>query len=207
MSLDRFLLDLAGSGRVRVPRTSPGIDPPADAALATLDRRAREEFPGEAPTFSPTAARWAALRLEAACRFLVHRDLDEAAVRDGFSGGAPRPDPSTVWSVDLTFRFLPGVLRLARGLSEADPLVECLRGLAFDWPLSSVGVPALGPVEPGAWLDHPGLARLYADRILAARDASRLDDPRAAGAVREAVGAFPELAGSLVGALGLGTAA
>ncbi len=203
MSLDRFLNDLASAGRVRVPREPSGVSPAADAALASIDRRARAEFPGEAPPLSPTAARWAAVRLESACRFLVHRDLDEEDVRSGLVGGAPRPDPGTAWSVDLTFRHLPDVLRLARGLAEGDPLVECLRSLARDWPLSSVGVPGLAPVEAAPFIDHPGLRRLYADRILARRDASRLDDPRAAAAVREAVGAFPALAGSLATVLGI----
>jgi len=65
--------------------------------------------------------------------------------------------------------------------------------IARAWPLSSVGVAGVSDVDVDPFIDHPSLRRLYADRIVERRDASRLGDPRVRAAVREAIGAHDEL--------------
>ena len=57
-------------------------------------------------------------------------------------------------------------------------------------------MPCMGGVEPTSIepiAGHPGLLRLYIDRIVAAADISRLGDQRVADAARRAVGAHDEL--------------
>ena len=88
-------------------------------------------------------------------------------------------------------------MSLARGISEDDPLVVELLKLCRDWPLSSVGARGVGEVDASAILAEPCLRRLYADRVVERGDASRLQDPRVAEAVREGVGGFPALAPAL----------
>src|SRR5262249_8722193 len=114
---------------------------------------------------------------------------------------APCPEalnPSIVYSVDLTYRFLPDVLRLARAASPNDPLVEILRGWGRDWPLSSVGIANLNQLDPTSFISDRCLRQLYVDRILREDDVSRLDDPKTRQAVLAAIGKHSKLSPKLV---------
>ena len=102
-------------------------------------------------------------------------------------------DPATIYSVDLTLRWLPDLLTLARAAATRDVLVDELLRLAREWPLSSVGIKDLPGSEPGAIVEHPSLLQLYVDRIIARRDKSRLGHPAVDRGVRTALGMFPEL--------------
>ncbi len=111
------------------------------------------------------------------------------------------PPASRHVSVDLTFRFLPDLYRLAKAASEGDPLCERLRGWAGEWPLSSVGMPDVNPADINDVCEHSGLLLRYVDRIMVRRDRSRLADPRVRAAAQAAIGHFTELAGDLAAAL------
>ena len=76
------------------------------------------------------------------------------------------------------FRHLPGIFQLARHLSNGDPLIQHLKNFGRAWPLSSVSMPDLTDLQLESFILHPGLARLYADRIAALNDTTRLGDPR-----------------------------
>ncbi len=69
-------------------------------------------------------------------------------------------------SADLTFRFLPGILRrgIARQLPES--FTQVLRSLLRAWPLSGVlaGL-SEGPTSPLHFDNHVGLQWLYAERF------------------------------------------
>ncbi|MBI3890752.1 MAG: hypothetical protein HY303_04405 [Candidatus Wallbacteria bacterium] len=202
MSLRAFVEELRATGRVRVGRQLgfagedlPGLE---DAILA-LDATARAELAAPAPELVSAAATWAFLMLHRGCQFLVYRDLGEALVEEvlGLEFRGPN-SPAVTWSVDLALRCLPDLWALARGISQNDPLVVRLVALARQWPLSSVGIAGAVPVDVSAFIGHPGLAQLYADRILERGDDSRLDDPRVRELVRASFGAYPELAPRLV---------
>ena len=198
MSLVAFLNGLLTDGRVRVAATaeiaaSDRLE--AEQVLAAYERQYRLDLPGEPPPLQGDAALWAAAMLREACRFAAFRDLGEEAM--GVFGERPNfsADPSSVhYSVDLTFRFLPDVIKQARTASEQDPLVKRLLQLAREWPLSSVGMAGVDGGNTEAVVRHPCLLRMYADRIIAAGDWTRLADPRVREAVQAAVGLFPELA-------------
>lgn len=193
MSAFSFVKELTASGHVRVDsRLEAPHD--LDAAVAELDRLARVQLADGAPAVHLPTARWALLMVYRACQALVYRDIDANAVRDVFSHACPvRPSPEVCYSVDLSLRYLPDLLRLARGIAQQDPLVEGLNALAAAWPLSSVGVAGLPELDEKPFIGHPGLLRLYADRIIERKDASRLKHPLVRDAVREALGAFDEL--------------
>ena len=206
ISAREFLQSLmsAGEARVLVPGEPPD-DTEWDDALQVVEASWRLHVPAPVPEFNPPAARWAARILYRACQFLVWRDagpeLVTAALREAPPAAAD--EVSRAYSADLCLRYLPSLHRSAARLAPEDVLVGELRCLAFDWPLSSVGVPGLEPPpQAGNLLDHPGVRRLYADRILAAGDHARLLEPAAAGAVREALGAHPELAPAMAAKLG-----
>ena len=215
MSLSAFLESLWSEGRVRV-------GPPSQSSEGTLDeeqairsvleegeRVARRDFPGEAPLFSLTAARWAADSFREACAFLIHRDAGQEQLEQTLR--RPCPDmasPSVCYSVDLTFRYLPDLVRMAWAVSPNDPLgVEALRWCR-EWPLSSVGVSGVletGAIDIWAFAGHPGLMTVYVYRIIERKDTSRLRDPRVIEALRRTVGADPLLTSAWEKHLSAGT--
>lgn len=196
-----FLARLHESGQVVV--LPFGLDrlagEPLDAfpMLRRMDEEARLEFPGDAPAFSWPVAHWAAETFYRACQLLVCRDVSAADTLAVLRVACPQPpSPEAHYSADLVLRFLPDLLGTAQRLAAGDALVDALRELALGWPLSSVGVPGL---EPGGLqhLDslfvHPGLCRLYADRILQRCDKTRLLHDQARTAVETALGQHAEL--------------
>jgi hypothetical protein len=193
--LSSFLQTLLTDGRAVVAgETTPQVDDAVLGILAAWEQNARLELPGDAPGFLPAAALWAAKMIQSACRFVVCRDLGAEEITAAFQRKVPAArSPSTDWSVDILFRQLPDVFRLARHLSPTDPLVRELQALAADWPLSSAGVGDLGRLKLDSFIAHAALRQLYADRILAAGDVSRLGDVRVDALLREALGAHPEL--------------
>ena len=201
MSAPHFIRDLLETGRVRVARDGK---PPRGLgeAVDELDRAARVEMAFDAPELSRPAAQWAAETLYHGCRFLAYREIEAEAVREALARPCPEPpSPAVCYSADLTFRYLPDLLALARGIAEGDPLVTGLMALAHQWPLSSVGVAGVGEVDVSPFIGDPTLRRLYADRVIDRRDVSRLKHPPVREAVREALGGYPELAPQVAAAV------
>ncbi len=200
MPLRSFLLDLRNSGQVRVQRVfafQAREVSDLEEALFDLDRAVRIEMPGEAPELALDSAVWGAITLYRASQFLVFRDLDAEQIERALTRPCPGSEsgnPEVHYSVDLTLRHLPDLARLARGISRNDPLISNLAVLGREWPLSSVGMEDLGELNSGPVLGHPSLRQLYADRILQQRDLPRLEDPGTREALRESLGAHPELA-------------
>lgn len=194
-----FLKSLIEEGRALV---SPG--PLAEnsdnghAALTQLNELADAELGLAPPPFSSAAALWAARLIYHLCQFTVCRDISAEQINSVC--GVPCPEtrgPETDWSADLTLRHLPKIFQLARHLSQADPLIQNLKQIATAWPLSSVGIPGLEISQIESFIKHPTLRRLYADRIVATEDTSRLTDPRVVAMLRADLGIHHELAPAL----------
>jgi len=196
-----FLESLFTEGRVRVARPADVSEKELcelDQRLATFEAQYREELPGVPPPLVPEAARWGALMFFRACQFVAFRDLGAAEIDRTLGGACPGDDlPAVHYSVDLTFRYLPDLARLARNASQGDPLLAALARWADQWPLSSVGIAGARHAAVEAIAGHPCLLRLYVDRVISRRDTSRLADCRVRDGVREALGAFPELAAEM----------
>ncbi len=207
VTLSQFLERLFEEGRVVVSATEPVQADElrtAETTLSALEAVYRLDLPGEAPPLAPVAARWAAVSLFHACQFVAYRNTGEETIAAalGHSAGfqpletdtSKMPVPpaaeaaSLHYSVDLTFRFLPDLLRLARSDAEHDPLLGYIRQWANAWPLSSVGIPDATPGSIEPIVHHPCLLNMYCDRIIARNDRSRLGDPRVDAVVDQAVG-------------------
>jgi hypothetical protein len=209
VSLPEFLAVLFESGRVRVSPTREPLSKnelrEVDDILATWERHLRDEFAGEAPMLLVPAARWAASALHRACQLTVYRDQAVGpfvSLDDAVPEMAGQAYPVQVhYSVDLVFRFLPDLERLARGVARQDPLLEQIGLWAQAWPLSSVGMKSVVPQHVDTLLEHAGMLRYYADRVIARRDVSRLSHPRVRDAVRHALGLYDDLAPELAAAL------
>ena len=191
-----FLKLLAEEGRA-VVSPIPLAENSEDAltALRQLDEFARNELALETPELSAEAALWAARLSYHLCQFTVCRDIGAEQVKAALSVPCSQTRcPETDWSVDLTLRHLPKLFQLARHLSQADPLVQNMKQIAAAWPLSSVGIPGLENLQLESFIEHPVLRRLYADRIVAAEDTSRLNDSRVESLLCIDLGIHHELA-------------
>jgi len=191
-----FLKSLAEVGRP-VVSGSPLVADHGDAvdALRQMDAHRRDELVMEAPSFSAGAALWAARLFYHFCQFTVYRDIPEDQITTTCLVTCPEPrGPETDWSADLVLHHLPVLFQFARHLSNADPLLQQMKQIAAVWPLSSVGIVGLGNLPLNSFVGHPVLARLYADRIIAAADTSRLGDPRIDDLLRADLGIHRELA-------------
>lgn len=142
----RFLTQLWETGRVHVPDLGQTPIPkserePGWERLQQLARADRKHLPGDPPQLARTAAEWAAVMIYRASSFLIHRSHDATVVQKALSIPCPQsPGPASCYSVDLTFRFLPDLHRMAVAISPSDPLTEIISAWARAWPLSSVGI-------------------------------------------------------------------
>jgi MoxR-vWA-beta-propeller ternary system domain bpX4 len=187
---------LVNEGRAAVSLQPSDIDD-VDAVplLRQLDGLARDELALDLPVFSPDVALWAARLFCSLSRFVVCRDIPEEQIKSTCNVACPEPrGPQTDWSADLTLRHLPNLFRLARHLSNADPLVGEMKKIAANWPLSSVGIDGLENLRIDSFVDHPALRRLYADRIISTGDISRIGDSRLGNVLRADFGVHHELA-------------
>jgi hypothetical protein len=195
-SLALFVRSLTNDGRIIVsPEPSACADDAVLPALVELNQRAEAELAGVGPGFSAEAALWATNLLYQICQFVVCREIGEAQIAAAFATECPATrGPDVDWSADLLFRHLPSLFRLAQQLSNGDPLIQELKKLASGWPLSSVGIPDLAELELNTFINHPALARLYADRVVAGADTSRLGDPRVDELLSTDIGIHHDLA-------------
>ncbi|SNR82375.1 hypothetical protein [Hymenobacter sp. AT01-02] len=193
MTLAGFVKELLESGQVTVmgePMALAAED--QDAVLHQLRQFHAEDAvhqPYQAPNFDPDAALWAARYVYRVVQLVLVRELDDTAVQVWLQDFSGSPTPEAVYSVDLTFRYLPILLHLAQGLAPADALVARLQATAQQWPFSFVGTATPEPT-PAAILEHPSLRTAYADRIIAARDLARAQEPAVAELVRAALGNY-----------------
>lgn len=207
MGYSRFLEDLFDCGRVVVP----GVEELSAAELQSgreilsrVDVLARSELAGNPPPLHAEAAEWAAITLYRICQFSVHRDEDPATIERAITPRfADSRDASIHYSVDLSFRYLPDVLRFACGENEeAKRLTESLHQLIAQWPLSSVGLsePVISDQLP--FEDSESLMTLFCDRVINRNDAARLRIPSVRQRVGGSIGMYPELSPQLAEALG-----
>jgi hypothetical protein len=200
-SLLQFTKSLwAGGDLVLNTNAAPGNVEVAEAMseLRTLELDYRQGLPDLVPQFHVPSAEWALTSLYRACQFLVYRELPEELMQVELGRVCPASASQDVcYSVDLSFRFLPELIRLARAGGGSPLLSETLQQWASTWPLSSVGVAGVAGGATDGFRDSPGLMMLYVDRILSCNDHSRLSDEHTSNAVRTALGGFPELSAVL----------
>lgn len=203
--VQEFYTALLSDGRLRLRSEAPASTDEMEAATEFLlqqERTGRRSLAGRPPAAERNAVSWAAGAFYRAAQFLVYRDLNEDALKRDLSVPCPEPgSPAVCYAVDLSFRFLPELIRLARAASESDPLTKRLMTWAGEWPLSSVGVKGVSDVVIDVFIDDASMRALYLDRIIATDDIERLEDPRMRDAARRALGAYPELAPKIAAAL------
>lgn len=164
-----FLAELLEEGRIgfrsgNAPLTGPSADDLA--RLAGEFATASLSMAGPAVGFEPRVAWEAAELVHGEAWALVNRGERPEALRHRLRMPGTPTTASEHFSADLLLRYLPQILRRARGLDPTDPLAEILAESLRRWPLSGVlsdvEEPPVGPLDFG---DHPGLMLLYAERL------------------------------------------
>ena len=163
-----FLTQLFDEGRIvfrTAPRDRPS--PPDVAVLAEAFENYSLGVAGPRIAFAPDIALAAAELVRQASWALVNRDERMTDLVKRLKMPAPPLAPSQHLSADLTMRYLPQVVRRARGLDPSDPLVAQLANVLRTWPLSGVlSDVAEGPLVPLQFGGHAGLMLLYAERLI-----------------------------------------
>lgn len=209
MSLATFTESLLAGSRPRVGKAfdsngatrRPSSEDLDEATLVLVEFESfyRKSLAGTPPRMSTAALQWGLLTAYRVSSCLVYRDASEEQIRDLLLARCPQPaSPEVCYSVDLTLRFLPDFVRLAKAASPHDPFVETLKTLARDWPLSSVGIVDLGDCDPSMFISNRSLRMLYVDRIIATKDRSRLNHHLVLDALKAAIGIHSELAPDFV---------
>jgi hypothetical protein len=194
MLLTTFLHDLLTTGAVTLAGQPSPFEPAdlhaAEAKLLAYHAEDALELPQVAPDFDAAAARWAAQFLYHTVQLALLRELDEAVIGQCLTDFTGEITPEAVYSADLTFRYLPDLLRLAKGLAPGDALVARLLAVAQKWPFSFVGTNLDALEAEATILAHPALRQAYLDRIIQLKDRARASQPHLAPLVQAALGGY-----------------
>lgn len=197
MQLEQFIQDIIQQGKVIVagqviPFTQEDTQQTTQHLRAYYDHQL-SELTGRVPAFQPEAAVWAAMYLYRAVQLTVLRELGDDAVNGLLTPFTGTVSPESILSVDLSFRNLPNLLGLARGLAPEDALVKQLQAAAIQWPFSSVGMKVAGEMNVDVIMSDACLRRAYIDRIIEARDKSRCKNELVNEYIKEALGDHGQL--------------
>lgn len=192
MKLTPFIEGLLQNGSVEVEDSiHPFREADGNQALLLLKQyydRDVVEMSLIAPGFDPGAALWAAQYLYRAVQFILLRDQNEETIALHLQAFTEEQSAEAVYSVDLVFRYLPDLFKLAKGLAPGDPLVNHLKQEGARWPFSSVGIEIPQDTNDAVILSHASLRYEYADRIIRLQDRARLNKPELAELAKEALG-------------------
>jgi hypothetical protein len=197
MKLHTFLSDLFETGKVVISSEIEDISQEdAEKTLRVLQKAYAKdgwEMPSKQPDFDPKSAFWAAKFVYHALHLTILRHIDTATVEKLLTDFEGETTPETMYSVDVSFRHLPELLSLAKGLAPSDSLVDLLKKRLNRWCFSAVGVELVNENETfhsDIIFLHPALRTAYIDRIIEKKDLKRaLREPECAW-VKTALGDY-----------------
>ena len=194
VELKQFIQDLIQQGKVTVSgNVTPFSDEDMQAAILQLlehYEQQKQELTATVPAFDAAAAIWAAGFLYRAVQLVILRHLGEDAVNELLTPYEDVTTPEAILSVDLSFRYLPNLMSLAKGLAPEDVLVKRLHESAIQWPFSSVGMKVEGELNIETIMNNACIRRSYIDRIITARDIKRCNNPQVNEYIQEALGNY-----------------
>ncbi|MEZ6057554.1 MAG: hypothetical protein R3C01_12705 [Planctomycetaceae bacterium] len=202
LSVRVFLEQMWLDGHVRVDDDQPAKQSDVhDAAEWAVEHELslREHLAYEPPAVSVDCLAWAIRQMYGAAQLAVFRQLGAEEIPRRFNDTCPENPvtATTVYSVDLVFRFLPDVVRIVKAMNPDDPLLHRLLEWGSQWPLSSVGISGVTATEIEPILGDRCLSMMYADRIIRTEATDRLLDRRVREFVGRILDPFPELSPKL----------
>lgn len=194
MQLIQFIQDIIQQGKVTVDgHVTPFSEEDKQAATQRLREYyelQKQELTATVPAFDAPAAIWAASFLYRTVQLVMLRDLGDDVVNKLLTPYDGVITAEAVLSVDLSFRYLPNLVGLAKGLAPEDVLVKRLHEAAVQWPFSSVGMKVEGEFNIEVILKNACVCRSYIDRIITARDIKRCNNPQVKEYIKEALGDY-----------------
>jgi MoxR-vWA-beta-propeller ternary system domain bpX4 len=178
MILSSFINDLLTSGNIIIQGAI--VDFAIDdekQALILLKQYYNEdmlEMPLEAPAFNGSAALWSAKYFYNAIQFTLLRNELEEKINERLKRFEGEINASTIFSVDLMFRYLPSLFELTKGLAPSDVLVKILQQTASEWPFSSIGMEMEAVKNEAIVLENVSLKIMYIDRLMSKKDERRI---------------------------------
>ncbi len=148
------------------------------------------EMPLAPPAFDKNAAIWAAKYFYNALQLTVLRNETETSIYEKLNPYNEVISTSSIYSIDLIFRYLPDLIKLVKGLAPSDILVKILTETASDWPFSSVGVELNSIRNEGLIFTESSLKITYIDRIIYAKDSKRIIDNQLHQHITDAAGLY-----------------
>jgi len=192
--LTTFLVDLFSQGEVIIAPIITEIGENDQLLATTILEQAYDKsiqnMPHEAPAFDGDAALWAAKYLYRTIQLILIRHLEEAEIQKHLQAYTRTQSAATIYSMDLSFRYLPNLFHLAKGLAPKDVLVQYLNRLALKHPFSSVGIELKEPIDQTLILEHPSLKVAYIDRIIEAKDKKRIQQYQLEPFIAEVLGNY-----------------
>jgi len=194
VELKQFIQDLIQQGKVTIDgNVAQFSDEDLQAAILQLLEHyelQKQELTATVPAFDAAAAIWAAGFLYRAVQLVILRHLGEEEVNKLLTPYEGVTTPEAILSVDLSFRYLPNLMSLAKGLAPEDVLVKRLGETAIQWPFSSVGMKVEGELSIETIMSNACIRRSYIDRIITARDIKRCNNPQVNEYIQEALGHY-----------------
>jgi hypothetical protein len=170
-AFSEFLTQLLDEGKIVFRSAKPPQDRPSERDVATVAEAFATlalSVAGPPIAFDARTACEAAELVRHASWALVSREERVDDLKRRLRMTATPGTPAQHLSADLMLRYLPQVLRRARGLDATDPLIAILADVLRRWPLSGVlSDVEEGPLGPTDFAGHPGLLLLYAERLAA----------------------------------------
>jgi MoxR-vWA-beta-propeller ternary system domain bpX4 len=170
-SFHEFLTGLLGDGKVvfRSARAAQGRPRAEDIVLLEKAYSAfRLTVAGPDIPFDPAVGYSAAELIRQASWALVNHDDRVSHLKKCLTMPIQPVTSAHHLSGDLMLRYLPQILKRARGLDPSDPLNALLEDVLRRWPLSGVlSDVSDAPVGSLVFDGHPGLLLLYAERLAA----------------------------------------
>jgi hypothetical protein len=136
-SFHDFLTQLLNEGRVVFRSTKAPHDPPRPEDIALLERAYRIHrlsVAGPDTPFDPAVGYSAAELIRQSSWALVSRGEGISRLKQRLTMPIEPSTPAHHLSADLTLRYLPQVLKRARGLDPTDPLNDILESILKRWP-------------------------------------------------------------------------
>jgi hypothetical protein len=165
-----FLTQLLEEGKIVFRSARAPLDRPSPRDVETLARAFeshRLAVAGPRIAFDPQVAVAGAEFVRQASFALVNRDDRLPVLKERLNVPGKPATPSHHLSADLTLRYVPQIVRRARGLDSTDPLIELLENVLCSWPLSGILLEGdRPPAIPPDFSGHQGLMLLYAERLM-----------------------------------------
>jgi len=166
---EQFVHSMSHDGRVLVAlELLSETEEIGESILNELDASYRKNFHREAPLLCLETSRWAAKVLYSICSLVVQRQHDVNVLHDLLQQRPEVSSASQHYSADLWFHVFPELLKIIRLKSHDDPLIECIRGLCIQYPLSSLGsgFEDMEQADLKMILNNKSLLFFFVDRML-----------------------------------------